>query len=128
MAPATRNIYFGDITSDQVYVTRYQPSGSLPDIDKLVWTAENDDLNGYWSDNYRTIQRVNLLIDKIEDPSYLENERRIYIAEADFYGPYAYFNLVRVFGGVPLYDKAVDIDEIYDVPRSSERGPRPGDK
>ena len=119
LGSVNQNIYFGDITSDNVYISRYQPSGSLPDIDKLFWTAENGQLNSYWSGNYTTIQRINLLIDKIADVDIEENVRKTMVAEAKFLRAFAYFNLVRVFGGVPLYDKIVDLDAIYSVPRSS---------
>ncbi len=48
-----------------------------------------------------------------------EGELEVIKAEAKFLRAYSYFNLVRVFGGVPFYDKPVSIDEIYKVPRSS---------
>lgn len=115
----TNNITLGDMPSDNGHVSAYGFSGALSDIKKLTVNADNSWLNGYWSDNYQTIQRVILLIDKIADADIEENVRKVIVAEAKFLRAYAYFSLVRVFGGVPLYDKRVDLDEMYDVPRSS---------
>ena len=117
--PAENNVYIGDITSDNAYLTRFQPSGPLADMDQLVVSPQNTILDSYWSDNYSTIQRVNLLIDKILGSHVPDSTQKEIIAEAKFLRAYSYFNLVRVFGGVPLYDKSVDINEIYKVPRSS---------
>jgi len=117
--PAESNVYIGDITSDNAYLTRFQPSGPLADMDQLVVSPQNTVLSSYWSENYTTIQRVNLLIDKILTSKVPDSTQKEIIAEAKFLRAYSYFNLVRVFGGVPLYDKPVAIDAIYNVPRSS---------
>ena len=117
--PAENNVYLGDVTSDNAYLTRYQPSGPLADIDQLVVSPQNTILSSYWADNYSTIQRVNLLLDKIVNSTVPDEQQKEITAEAKFLRAYSYFNLVRVFGGVPLYDKYVDINEIYQVPRSS---------
>jgi starch-binding outer membrane protein, SusD/RagB family len=120
MGPATDNVYFGDITSDNCYISRYQPSGAMPDIDKLVVSAQNGELDSYWANNYATIERVNMLIDKLTNSSVSDNDKKLFEAEARFLRAYSYFNLVRVFGGVPIYEQLVDISVIYETPRSSE--------
>lgn len=120
MGPGTDNIYFGDITSDNTYISRYQPSGAMPDIDKLVVSAQNGELDAYWANNYATIERVNMLIDKLENSSIADHDKKVFVAEAKFLRAYSYFNLVRVFGGVPIYEQLVDIAVIYETPRSSE--------
>ena len=116
----TNNIILGDMPSDNGHVSAYGFSGPLSDIKKLTVNADNSWLNGYWSNNYQTIQRVILLIDKIADADIEENVRKVIVAEAKFLRAYAYFSLVRNFGGVPLYDQRVELDDMYDVPRSSE--------
>src|SRR5690606_36880468 len=74
----------------------------------------------YWSSNYATVQRVNLLIDKVQAAALSAEIKEKLIAEARFLRAYAYFNLVRVFGGVPLDDKSVALSETYTVPRATE--------
>lgn len=118
MGPATTNVYLGDITGDNIYICAFQPSGAMPDIDKLVVSALNEDLDTYWSNNYTTIQRVNLLLDKLAASTVAENDKKLFAAEAKFLRAYSYFNLARVFGGVPIYDKVIELQAIYDVPRS----------
>jgi len=91
----------------------------LADIDQLIASPTNTILASYWSDNYTTIQRVNLLVDKLGPSEVPQPDQKVMVAEAKFLRAYSYFNLVRVFGGVPLYDKPVSINEIYKVARSS---------
>ena len=120
MNPATFNIYFGEITSDNVYISRFQPSGAWQDIEKFAVNAGNSSLNTYWANNYSTIQQVNLLIGKLANSVVTGNDKNLIEAEAKFLRAYSYFNLVRVFGGVPIYNKEVDdFNKIYDIPRSS---------
>jgi len=119
--PSTTNVYLGDITSDNVYISRFNPTGDFPDFDRLSFSALNGALSSYWADNYKTVERVNFLIDKISNSTVVDDKKinRI-IAEARFLRAYAYFNLVRTFGGVPLHDKPIDINTINDVARATE--------
>jgi hypothetical protein len=119
MDPASDNVWFGDIAGDNVYITRYQPSGTMRDIDQLVVSAQDGSLSSYWSSNYITIQRVNMLLDRLANSAVADNDKKVFEAEARFLRAYSYFNLVRIFGGVPVYDQSVDIDVIYNTPRSS---------
>jgi len=87
MGPATDNVWFGDIAGDNVYVTRYQPSGTMRDIDQLVVAAQDGSLSSYWSGNYTTIERVNMLLDRLEGSAVEDNDKRVFEAEAKFSGP-----------------------------------------
>ncbi|MCF2505969.1 RagB/SusD family nutrient uptake outer membrane protein [Dyadobacter sp. CY107] len=77
-----------------------------------------------WSRFYKIIFRANTVIDnaKLAVPGE-EEEADPYIAEARFLRGYAYFNLVRLFGGVPLILKEVtslsDEDIIF-APRETD--------
>jgi len=119
LGPATTNIYLGEIPSDNVYISRFQPSGNWVDMDRLAITAQNGSLNGYWTDNFATVQRVNIFLDELERSGMTETDKNVMAAEARFLRAYAYFNLVRVFGAVPVYDKRMPLQEMYDVPRGS---------
>ena len=120
--PSTTNIYMGDIPSDNVYVSRFQPTGDLTDFDDLTYSALNGTIGTYWANNYTTIERVNLLIDKMTNSGIDKTQQSRIAAEAKFLRAYSYFNLVRVFGGVPLYEKPTDISTVYSVPRSTPQG------
>lgn len=72
-------------------------------MNNLLFLDDNGFYNNLWRENYLLVSRVNVIISKvpgIEDLS-LENKNRI-LAEARFLRAFAYFNLVRYFGNVPL--------------------------
>lgn len=117
--PSTTNIYIGDIPSDNTYVSRFEPTGDLTDFDDLTYSAQNATIGTYWANNYTTIERVNLLIDKMTNSGIDQKQQTRITAEAKFLRAYSYFNLVRVFGGVPLYEKPTDIATVYSVQRST---------
>ena len=60
-----------------------------------------------------------MLIDRLATSTVEDSDKKLFEAEARFLRAYSYFNLVRIFGGVPLYDELVDIETIYNTPRSS---------
>ncbi|MFD2965860.1 RagB/SusD family nutrient uptake outer membrane protein [Sphingobacterium bambusae] len=64
-------------------------------------------INTYWSGHYTFINLANIVIDEgaaIESPN---EATLINIGEAKFFRAFAYFNLVRAFGEVPLIDHAI---------------------
>ena len=75
-----------------------------------------------WEEHYTAINRANVVIDKVSDASWLDNQsKQNYVNEARFLRALMYFNLVRYFGGVPivLHDGEGEgaprnsIDEVY---------------
>src|SRR5690606_3547696 len=80
-------------------------------------TPENQFINQY-NNSYQTIQRSNIVIEHIPLIPLSDALKTQYVAEAKFLRALSYFNLVRLYGGVPLVTtetKSLDID----VPRSS---------
>jgi hypothetical protein len=80
-------------------------------------TPENQFINQY-NTSYQTIQRSNIVIEHIPLIPLSDALKTQYIAEAKFIRALSYFNLVRLYGGVPLVTtetKSLDID----VPRAS---------
>lgn len=76
-----------------------------------------------WEEHYTAINRANVVIDKVTDASWLdEQSKQNYINEARFLRGFIYFNLVRYFGGVPivLHDGEGEgaarnsVDEVYE--------------
>ena len=82
--------------------------------------ASNEDIRGYWTSLYLLIARSNHaipFIDKMENVSpELKNNA---IGELNFYKAWAYFTLVRAYGGVPLIKESVVTDQKLNIPRSS---------
>ncbi|RIH64197.1 RagB/SusD family nutrient uptake outer membrane protein [Mariniphaga sediminis] len=73
---------------------------------------------GFWKHFYRSIRNANIMIHSLPEASGLsEDEKNRYIAEARFLRAFAYFHLVRCWGGVPL--RVEDNMDAIHIPRSS---------
>jgi hypothetical protein len=59
-------------------------------------------ITGTWTSIYRSINRANLVIQKLPDIQMDEELKKQYIAEARFVRALGYYNLVRLWGPVPL--------------------------
>jgi len=82
----------------------------------------NEDFR-WWSESYKLIRDVNILLDAIPTLSVLEEEKDRIRGEAAFIRAYTYFELVKLYGGVPLIRES----QVYSgdaatliVPRSTE--------
>ncbi|MGQ8336843.1 RagB/SusD family nutrient uptake outer membrane protein [Sunxiuqinia sp. A32] len=77
-----------------------------------------------WAGLFSTISRANSVISNANDAVSDEAVANIYIAEAKFLRAYAYFVLVRNFGGVPIINKDItslaETDLIYGARASVE--------
>ncbi|MEJ7738345.1 MAG: RagB/SusD family nutrient uptake outer membrane protein [Chitinophagaceae bacterium] len=67
-----------------------------------------------WRNYYSVINRANLILSKIEraDAAEVTNKNR-HIAEAKFLRAIAYFDLVRIFGDVPMITSPISIQDGY---------------
>ncbi len=73
-----------------------------------------------WGIFYKGIYRANTALSNIPNISMNENIKNRTLGEAKFFRGYFYFKLWDFFGGVPLYDSPMNIDEAY-KPRSSDK-------
>ena len=76
-------------------------------------------LNNAWNDLYEIIARANLFLEKIEDVEFSdETVKDTFKAEARFLRAYAYFELVRYFGRVPMTLHTLTVDEAMNLRQS----------
>lgn len=80
-------------------------------------------LKAAWTDYYEIIARANILLERIEDLTFNEtaegfNIKESFIAEARFLRAFAYFDLVRFFGRVPMVTKTQTVSEAVNTPQS----------
>ena len=84
------------------------------------YTFSNDEtlIRDFWRNHYTIISRCNLILSKIAtaDPAVIIKKDR-YAAEAKFLRALAYFNLIRVFGDVPIVLAPITFEESYLLPR-----------
>lgn len=72
------------------------------EMDKYTWTPTSSRIQEAWSRHYSTIALCNIILDRITPVSMPQANKDRYIAEAKFVRALMYFNLVRMFGDVPL--------------------------
>jgi tetratricopeptide (TPR) repeat protein len=86
----------------------------LVSVDKFNMNSDANLMTSTWRNYYSAISRANLILSKIEaaDPAVVTNKDR-HVAEAKFLRALAYFDLVRIFGDVPLNTKPTTIAEGY---------------
>lgn len=94
-----------DILSDDAYAGGANASDvpNLVKMDAFQADPNTGELQGMWNRCYFGIYRCNLLMEKIIDIEFeTEGLEERMIAEARFLRAYYYFDLVRLFGNVPL--------------------------
>jgi len=112
-----------EIRSDNTTTINHE--GDFDLIDKFKDGPANSVIASYWTSCYNTIFRANTVlayIDNVSDPDLKDQ----YQGEAEFIRALTYFNLVRLFGEIPLVTEVVyegdcdayaakSVDEVYDV-------------
>jgi len=108
---------FGDLRGDD---SKHEiPSNvALFSTDNFTISIQATLLKDTWSNYYSLIYRANTVLDKISntDISIVTNKAR-YIAESKFLRALAYFDMVRIFGDVPMITTPIGIDEAYKTGR-----------
>lgn len=92
---------FGDVASNSFKVTSASATDYQPFFLHSVGPI-NSLITSFWETSYRGIDRANTVIDRVPGVSGDENEKKELIGEAKFLRALFYFNLVRLFGDVPL--------------------------
>lgn len=95
-------------------------AGNFPDaeIDQFKETSSNALITAAWVDTYHGILLCNVVLDRIGAVPMDETLRARYIGEARFLRALMYFNLVRIYGDVPLVvSETKSVSEGYNQPR-----------
>lgn len=88
--------------------------------DAFVTNSSDGLMKSSWQNYYQIIFRVNTILSKIKDAdvTIVKNKDR-YIGEAKFLRAFAYFDLIRIFGDVPMVTTPVYIAESYKIGRKN---------
>jgi hypothetical protein len=89
------------------------------DIDRFQDKASNSILQDSWMNFNNTVHRCNMILDQIDEASIDETLKKQYKGEAFFIRTLNYFNMYRVWGGVPVTRKTVSVSEALQIGRSS---------
>jgi len=116
-APKSQNCPF-EVVSEQLGDCCYGGGGNANDVPFIVkmskWQADVNDpsFQALWYKYYAGIYRANVFLEKVTAiPFELAEKKNRMIAEAKFLRANYYFDLVRLFGNVPLITKTLSTAE-----------------
>ena len=109
--------YESDVASDDVFATpNYGADGhqlASYTFDPTLWSI--DDL---WTNAYITINKANIVLDRVPPIAMDVAERNRVLGEAHYLRALTYFELVRLFGDVPLIQHEAKTVADAQIPRS----------
>lgn len=118
-----KNHYFvGDISTDDAWKGGASEGDYAPlaDVQNFVVNPTNEIVNIRWNLLYKLISRANEVIYYAPDAGGDEELLNRYINEAKLLRAFGYYNLVTVYGGVPLVLEPITPSEAVNIPRSPE--------
>lgn len=117
------SVWIGEIASDNTIAggESVNDTEGLHQIDNMTHGAVNNELRSMFRWNYAGLTRANYILEQQTNPDAIEFYGKDHVfAEAKFLRAFYYFELVKVFGGVPLIiDKRIGVEEAKDIPRAS---------
>jgi starch-binding outer membrane protein, SusD/RagB family len=98
-----RMVILADIASDNADKGSTPDDGGFDskDIDNFTFTPNNPNFNEVWKAHYIGITRANKALQILASSTFEATTRNRLIGETRFLRGFYYFNLVRLFGGVP---------------------------
>ena len=115
----------GEQRSDNAHYEYYaanRGNGSaitLEEIADFIDQTDNKHTNNYYYNCYLGISRANTILGRIESVDLSEDFKKSITGQAQFLRAFFYFDLVRFFGGIPLYLNEVETADEAFLPRSS---------
>ncbi len=111
-----------EIPSDNMYGSYFATAPGMDAINTLDVTPTNQKINSFWKSTYNGIFRANLILSKIDVPTdYTTGKKDLLTGELRFLRAYSYFDLVRIFGGVPKVTEVLGITAAANIGRSTEQ-------
>ncbi|MBC6369171.1 RagB/SusD family nutrient uptake outer membrane protein [Algoriphagus sp. AK58] len=92
----------GELRSDNTEITNPAAGADQQAVDDFTNVPVTSISSNTWNAHYQGIQAANILIDKIQPIQMDAALKARYIGEAKFLRAMMYFNLVRIYGDVPL--------------------------
>ena len=86
--------------------------------DNFQYTKDHWATNSYWADHYTLINKANTAIQTAKDKNLTDAATMTNLGEARFLRAWAYFNLVRAYGEIPLIDFQVKTASDANVAKS----------
>lgn len=111
-----------ELRSDNTYMNVDSSSSSdtpLRTIDRFEVTSTNEHITEYYRSAYSLIALANRVLDNLEviEDTDVRNQ---FEGEAKYLRAQAYFNLVRLYGAVPIVENVITGEEGLEIERSSQ--------
>lgn len=106
-----------EIPSDNTTTGGNDPNFSP--IDNFTVNADNVAVADFWREHFKLIIQANQIIKFVPAIDMPEDSKNSLVGEAKFLRAFAYFDLVRIYGGVPLVVDVPNITSEVNVPRNT---------
>ena len=106
-------VIFGDLSADNL--THVGITVTWAEFDNNNILADNGLVEGTWASIYTVLNRVNNVIDQIpsiDNDNMSDTEKNLALGELRFLRALAHYDLLRLFGPIPIRDKTVSNDEV----------------
>lgn len=105
----------GELPGEDAYdETPANDGGNYGQLDQYNVISQNSLIESMWTDAYKGIQRANIVLERIEPIEFAqEATKSARIGEMKFLRALYYFNLVRIYGDVPLVLEEVQNPQEY---------------
>lgn len=117
-----RSFHLSDVRSDNIYGVSSMGVRSHDPVNSFAFTlSTNEYMSEAWENNFECIMRANTVLENLEASPELFSSKELALrleAEVRFLRAFCYFDLVRIFGKVPLIKKVVIAEEALTIPRS----------
>ena len=112
--------FWGDIMSDDAVKGGSSDNdvNDLLQLETFKGPTNTDLLEAEWSADYEGIYRANVVLEKVPGIEMDAKLKARILGEAKFIRAWNYYNLVTIFGGVPLADRVLAPSE-YNIPRAT---------
>lgn len=115
--------YTGELMSDNATLYQVAGSGTITASDKWAFrdytiNPSNNIVNQLWNDCYTSLFSINIVLDKIPAAVLDDNYKTQVIAEMRFLRGLYYFDMVQVWGDVPLVTRPITSDEAFAMGRT----------
>ncbi|QNL49285.1 RagB/SusD family nutrient uptake outer membrane protein [Olivibacter sp. SDN3] len=108
-----------EVPTDNLYLASNTLIEGTPEMDMLAVNATNPLIANFWEATYNGIFLANAVLTNIDRPTdYQGEDRAQYEGEARFMRALYYFDLVRLFGDVPLVTDILSVEEAVDIGRA----------
>ncbi len=117
LEPGNFVIMLDGYTDNAVPVHVYNAQG---EISAGTATSSNSHFQQVWQTTYQGIRRCNVCLENIDQVEMDEMDRNVYKGEAYFMRGYFYATLLRLYGGVPLLEKPLELNETIPARNTEE--------